>query len=66
MPDLRQALLQFMDVMNLMSVAHVTMHASKNLPYKVRLLQLNLHTLSQATPVRRDVRGRRLRCLNMS
>jgi len=31
-PDLRQALPQFMDVMNLMSVANVSMHAS--IPYK--------------------------------
>ena len=28
MPDLRQSLLQFIDVMNLMSVANVSMHAS--------------------------------------
>ena len=28
MPDLRQSLLQFIDVMNLMSVANVSVHAS--------------------------------------
>jgi len=28
MPDLRQTLLQFTDVMNLMSVVNVSMHAS--------------------------------------
>ena len=28
MPDLRQALLQFIDVMNLISIANVSLHAS--------------------------------------
>ena len=37
MPDLRQTLLQFMDVMNLMSVANVSVHASMPKKYILTL-----------------------------